>query len=83
MYPAYTFVTMRESGDIYFPWFDFFPGPIDIPYKLNLASSGLGTIPSFLAAMLMSIFLGVIVQTLIFGPLRNHQYQKLLARLGH
>ncbi|OUV77904.1 MAG: hypothetical protein CBC90_04540 [Acidimicrobiaceae bacterium TMED130] len=83
MYPAYTFVTMRESGDIYFPWFDFFPGPIDIPYKLNLASSGLGIIPSFLAAMLMSIFLGVAVQTLIFGPLRNKPpISKIIGSLG-
>ena len=28
MYPAYTFVTMRESGDVFFPWFDFIPGPV-------------------------------------------------------
>ena len=71
MYPAYTFVTMRETGDMYFPWFDFFPGPIDIPYKLSLSSEGVGAFPAFLAGMAMSIILGIAVQVLIFGPLRN------------
>ena len=59
MYPAYTFVTMKETGDMYFPWFDFLPGPIDIPFQLSLASSGRGhsphssqqcSCPSFLAS---------------------------------
>ena len=45
MYPAYTYLTMRETGDIYFPWVDFIPGPIDIPYQLSLASSGVGKFP--------------------------------------
>ena len=83
MYPAYTFVTMRETGDMYFPWFDFFPGPIDIPYKLSLASTGVGALPSFLAAVFMSIILGIIVQTLIFGPLRNKPpISKIIGSLG-
>jgi len=83
MYPAYTFVTMRESGDIYFPWFDFVPGPIDIPFRLSLASSGLDAFPSFIAAMLMSVFLGVAVQVLVFGPLRNKPpISKIIGSLG-
>ena len=83
MYPAYTFVTMRETGDMYFPWFDFFPGPIDIPYKLSLASTGVGALPSFLAAVFMSIILGIIVQMLIFGPLRNKPpISKIIGSLG-
>ncbi len=83
MYPAYTFVTMRESGDMYFPWFDFIPGPIDIPYKLSLSAEGAGTVPAFIAAMLMSLLLGIAVQTLIFGPLRNKPaISKIIGSLG-
>ncbi len=83
MYPAYTFVTMRESGDIFFPWFDFIPGPIDVPYRMSLAAEGVGTLPAFTAAMLMSILLGVAVQTLIFGPLRNKPpISKIIGSLG-
>ena len=69
---------MRETGDMYFPWFDFFPGPIDIPYKLSLSSEGVGAFPAFLAGMAMSIILGIAVQVLIFGPFEiSHQFQKL------
>ena len=83
MYPAYTFVTMRESGDMYFPWFDFIPGPIDIPYKLSLSAEGVGTVTAFIAAMLMSLLLGIAVQTLIFGPLRNKPaISKIIGSLG-
>lgn len=83
MYPAYTFVTMRETGDMYFPWFDFFPGPIDIPYKLSLSSEGVGAFPAFLAGMAMSIILGIAVQVLIFGPLRNKPpISKIIGSLG-
>ena len=83
MYPAYTFVTMKETGDMYFPWFDFLPGPIDIPFQLSLASSGLGAFPSFIAAMFMSFFLGIAVQVLIFGPLRNKPpISKIIGSLG-
>ena len=83
MYPAYTYVTMRETGDIYFPWVDFIPGPIDIPYQLSIASSGVGKFPSFLAAMFMSVLLGIAVQTLVFGPLRNKPpISKIIGSLG-
>jgi branched-chain amino acid transport system permease protein len=83
MYPAYTFVTMRESGDVFFPWFDFIPGPVDIPYRLSLAGEGVGVIPAFASAMGMSILLGIAVQTLIFGPLRNKPpISKIIGSLG-
>jgi len=83
MYPAYTFVTMRESGDIYFPWVDFIPGPIDIPYQMSVASEGVGKFPSFVAAIFMSLLLGIAVQTLVFGPLRNKPaISKIIGSLG-
>ncbi|MDG1845181.1 MAG: ABC transporter permease [Acidimicrobiales bacterium] len=83
MYPAYTFMTMRNSGDIYFPWVDFIPGPIDIPYQLSVASTGVGKLPSFIAAIMMSFLLGIAVQTLVFGPLRNKPpVSKIIGSLG-
>ncbi len=83
MYPAYTFVTMRESGEVFLPWFDVIPGPIDIPYRIQVAGRGLGVAPSLLAALAMSVLLGVLVQTLVFGPLRNKPaISKVIGSLG-
>ena len=63
MYPAFTFVSVRESGDVYFPWFDFIPGPIDVPYRLSIASEGLSKPVALIAALLMSLLPHMIVQT--------------------
>ena len=83
MYPAFTFVSVRESGDVYFPWFDFIPGPIDVPYRLSIASEGLSKPVALIAALLMSLLLGVIVQTLVFGPLRHKPaISKIIGSLG-
>jgi branched-chain amino acid transport system permease protein len=83
MYPAYAFATMRESGDLFLPWFDFIPGPIDIPYSISIADGGTGKLPALLAALAMSVLLGLIVQTLVFGPLRHKPpISKIIGSLG-
>ncbi len=83
MYPAYSFATMRDSGDIFMPWFDFIPGPIDVPYSISVADSGTGKPAALLASVGMSVLLGLIVQTLVFGPLRHKPpISKIIGSLG-
>lgn len=83
MYPAYTFVTMRLDGDVYLPWFDIIPGPVDLPYRVDVFDGPAGKPTALLAALLMSLLLGVIVQALVFGPLRHKPaISKVIGSLG-
>lgn len=83
MYPAYAFVTMRDDGTVFLPWFDVIPGAIDIPVELRLASGPASELWSLVAGLLMSALLGVMVQFLVFGPLRRKPpISKIIGSLG-
>ena len=70
MYPAFGFATMRESGSVYLPWFDFIPGPIDVPVRIDFGGpASAGT--AVAAALGLSVMLGLALHFLVFGPLRD------------
>lgn len=82
MYAAFGYATMRDSGQLFLPWFDFIPGPIDVPFRLDF---GAGTTkPVALgAALALSLLLGVALHYLVFGPLRDSPpISKIIASLG-
>lgn len=82
MYPAYGFATMRESGELYMPWFDFIPGPLDVPVRIDFG----GPTSEFAAvcgALGLSVVLGFGLHFLVFGPLRTSPpISKIIASLG-
>jgi branched-chain amino acid transport system permease protein len=83
MYPAYAFVTMRNSGTVFFPWFDFIPGPIDVPVSLTLTDGGAGKGLALVVGLAMSVLLGIMMQALVFGPLRRKPpVSKVIGSLG-
>jgi branched-chain amino acid transport system permease protein len=83
MYPAYAFVTLRTDGTVFFPWFDIIPGPIDLPVELQLAGGPVAAPWALLGGLVMSALLGVIVQVLVFGPLRRKPpISKIIGSLG-
>ncbi len=83
MFPAYAFITMRESGDVYLPWFDIIPGPLDLPERISLADSGVGAPAALAVGIAMSVVLGLIMQNLVFGPLRDRPtISKVIGSLG-
>lgn len=83
MFPAYAFVTMREEGRVFMPWFDFIPGPIDVPFELRLANGPTGPWAALAVGLGMSVVMGLLVQTLVFGPLRNKPaISKIIGSLG-
>ena len=83
MFPAYAFATMRESGDVFLPWFDFIPGPIDVPVQLSLSDGPTSKGVALAVGLAMSVLLGVLVQALVFGPLRRKPpVSKVIGSLG-
>jgi ABC-type branched-subunit amino acid transport system permease subunit len=82
MYPAYGYATLRESGQLFLPWFDPIPGPIDVPVAIDLGgptSKGMAV----LGALALSLLLGVALHFLVFGPLRDSPpISKIIASLG-
>lgn len=82
MYPAYGYATMRESGQLFMPWFDLIPGPIDLPVSLDFGGPTSKPI-ALLGALLLSMLLGVALHYLVFGPLRDSPpISKIIASLG-
>jgi ABC-type branched-subunit amino acid transport system permease subunit len=83
MYPAYAFVTLRTDGTVFLPWFDFVPGPIDIPVEVRLWSGPAPEVVSLAGGLAMAALLGVAVQFLVFGPLRHKPpISKVIGSLG-
>lgn len=83
MYPAYVYITMREEGAIYLPWFDVIPGPVDLPTRLELAGGPTGKAVAIVTGVIFSMLLGLAMQYLVFGPLRNRPaISKLIGSLG-
>ena len=71
MYPAYTLNELQKNGDFYLPWFDFIPGPVDLPVRISVADGPIDFFPAVVIALLMAAFLGVLVHFLVFRPLRH------------
>jgi len=71
MYPAYTLDEMQKNGDFFLPWFDFIPGPVDLPVRVSVADGPVDFFPAMVVALLMAAFLGVLVHFLVFRPLRH------------
>lgn len=71
MYPAYTLNELQTTGDLYLPWFDFIPGPVDLPVRISLADGPIDFAPSVVAGLLMAALLGAAVHFLVFRPLRH------------
>lgn len=91
MYPAYGYATLRESGELYLPWFDFIPGRIDVPTVVSLggvlgdnaAGGGVSKLTAVGGALALSALLGLGLHFLVFGPLRNSPpISKVIASLG-
>ncbi len=82
MYPAYGYATLRESGDLYLPWFDFIPGPLDLPVRVSFGD-GVSKLAAVGGALGLSALLGLGLHYLVFGPLRNSPpISKIIASLG-
>ena len=78
MYPAYGYATLRESGDLYLPWFDFIPGPLDVPFGAPASKQ-----VALVGALGLSVLLGLALHFLVFGPLRDSPpISKIIASLG-
>lgn len=86
MYPAYGYTTLRESGELYFPWFDVIPGPIDIPTSISFGGTsavGVSKLAAVGGALGISLLLGLALHFLVFGPLRDSPpISKIIASLG-
>ncbi len=83
MYPAYAFVTLRTDGTVFMPWFDFVPGPIDIPVEIRLWDGPAPEMVALVGGLAMAALLGVAVQVLVFGPLRHKPpISKVIGSLG-
>ncbi len=84
-YSAYTFDELRETGNLYLPWFDPIPefGFLkalklnNIPVRINIFSDvdAVSNKPNvaltIVICLLMSAFLGLLMHFLVFRPLRN------------
>lgn len=82
MYPAYGYATMLDEGRLYFPWFDFIPGPLDIPVSISFGGPT-GKLAAVGGALALSIALGLALHFLVFGPLRHSPaISKIIASLG-
>ena len=84
MYPAYGYATMRDSGQLFLPWFDIIPGPIDIPDHISFGDGvGVGKLAAVGGALAVSVLLGIGLHYLVFGPLRDSPpISKIIASLG-
>lgn len=86
MYPAYGYTTLRESGELYFPWFDVIPGRIDVPTSVSFAGAAGQGVSKFAAvggALVVALLLGLALHFLVFGPLRDSPpISKIIASLG-
>ena len=72
MFIAFEFDSLRKKGVLQLPWIDFLPtSSVNVPVRLTLDSGGLGLFPSFVIAIAMAAFLGVVAHFLVFRPLRN------------
>jgi len=77
-YAAYTFDELRETGDMYLPWFDPIPewGFLEalrlnnLPVRIHITDNPDTWLVIFLA-LLMSAFIGLLMHLLVFRPLRN------------
>lgn len=82
MYPAYGYATLRDSGEIFFPWFDFIPGPLDVPVSISFGAS-VSKLAAVMGALALSALLGFALHFLVFGPLRHSPpISKIIASLG-
>jgi len=82
MYPAYGYVTMRESGELFLPWFDFIPGPLDVPVRISFGAP-VSKLAAVGGALGLALLLGVALHLLVFGPLRDSPpISKIIASLG-
>ena len=82
MYPAYGYATLRESGEIYLPWFDFIPGPLDIPVAISFGTD-VSKLAALAGALALAALLGLALHFLVFGPLRDSPpISKIIASLG-
>ena len=82
MYAAFGYATVRESGQLFLPWFDFIPGPLDVPFRIDFGGPASKPV-ALLAALGLSLLLGVGLHYLVFGPLRDSPpISKIIASLG-
>lgn len=82
MYPAYGFATLRESGQLFFPWFDFIPGSLDVPVRIDVGGP-VSEIGALVGALGLSVMLGFALHFFVFGPLRSSPpISKIIASLG-
>lgn len=63
MYLAFAYVELRGKGDLVFPW-------LGLPSRFSLGED-MTFWPAMIVTILLSAFIGLIMHTLIFRPLRN------------
>jgi branched-subunit amino acid ABC-type transport system permease component len=73
MFMAYVYVNLTSAGELVFPW-------RGIPDHVSVASSsGIGTWPALVICLVYAAILGLVVDLVIFRPLRN---APALAKVG-
>lgn len=82
MYPAYGYVTMRQSGRLFMPWFDPIPGSIDLPVSIDFGDPT-SKLAALGGALFLSVLLGLALHFFVFGPLRDSPpISRIIASLG-
>jgi branched-chain amino acid transport system permease protein len=78
-YAAYTFHELRQTGDIYMPWFDPIPefgflkslNINNIPVRISLTDANPSPWLLVIVSLLMAALIGLLMHLLVFRPLRN------------
>jgi branched-chain amino acid transport system permease protein len=71
-YVAFQYTYLRKEGLFVLPWVDIVPThDLNLPVKLNMGGTPMGTVGAFFWAMVTAIGLGALAHFLVFRPLRN------------
>jgi branched-chain amino acid transport system permease protein len=72
MYPAFTMIELRSSGQIKLPLVDFLPtSSLNVPVDISISDGPLPFAASLALSLAMAALLGVLLHFLVFRPLRH------------
>jgi branched-chain amino acid transport system permease protein len=82
MYTVFNYTQLRQSGQIYLPWYYLLPGH-HFPVEITITRGPMPFIPSILVSLVMAILIGALVHFVVFRPLRNASaLGKVVASVG-